>query len=65
MQTSTLIEKLKLKSIQPIEDKHKKATALCKRKKGILKKAIELEKLCDVNLCLIMFDRKGREIINY
>jgi hypothetical protein len=36
------IEKLKL-----IDDKLKRNVAFCKRKRGLLKKAIELSNLCD------------------
>ena len=39
--------KKKLSSIAKINDKNSRNVTYCKRKRGLIKKAIELSKLCD------------------
>ena len=37
----------------------------CKRKKGLLKKAIELSTLCDLKMFVYIYDPKQQRVIHY
>lgn len=37
----------------------------CKRKKGLLKKSIELSILCDLNIFLLIYDKNQQRVIHY
>ena len=37
----------------------------CKRKKGLLKKAIELSKLCGINVSLYIYDKNIDKLVAY
>lgn len=54
------IDKLKL-----IEDKLHRNVAFCKRKRGFLKKAIELSQLCAQNILIIIHDPDKGRVIQY
>lgn len=40
-----------------IKDEHDRYVTFCKRKRGILKKAIELSRLCDQHVYMVIFDQ--------
>ncbi|TYZ60778.1 hypothetical protein PybrP1_005058 [[Pythium] brassicae (nom. inval.)] len=46
--------------IQRIEDDRNRAVTFAKRKNGIFKKAMELSKLCDCEIALIVFDSNNK-----
>ena len=48
--------KKKLENYDKIENDNKRLITLSKRKKGILKKAMELSKLCDLKVILYVYD---------
>ena len=48
--------KKKLESYDKIEDKAGKNVTYSKRKKGLIKKAMELSHLCDQQILLVMFN---------
>ena len=50
--------KKKLASISKIGDKNSRNVTYCKRKRGLIKKAIELSKLCDQHIYLAIFDQE-------
>ena len=54
------IDKLKL-----IEDKLQRNVAFCKRKRGFLKKAIELSQLCEQNILIIISNQDKSRVVQY
>ena len=48
--------KKKLEKIDLIQNKNSRNVTYCKRKRGLIKKAIELSKLCNQNIYLAIFD---------
>ena len=57
--------KKKLESIDKIVDKNSRNVTYCKRKRGLIKKAIELSKLCEQHIYLIIFDKEKQRLIEY
>lgn len=49
--------KKKLEKIERIQNDNTRKVTYCKRKKGLLKKAIELSKLCDQVCYVFIYDR--------
>lgn len=43
---------------------HRKVT-YCKRKKGLLKKAMELSMLCDLKTFVLIYDQNQRRVVHY
>jgi MADS-box transcription factor len=43
--------------LKPVEDELKRRCTMTKRKRGLFKKAIELSKLCEVDIFICLFDR--------
>lgn len=52
-------------AIERIEDKINRNITYCKRKRGILKKAIELSKLCDQRIFLVVYDEHKQRLTQY
>ena len=57
--------KKKLESMSLIENKNSRNVTYCKRKRGLIKKAIELSLLCDQYLYMIIFDKEKQRMIEY
>lgn len=55
--------KKKLETITKIADKNSRNVTYCKRKRGLIKKAIELSKLCEQNIYLAIFDKEKQRFI--
>lgn len=55
--------KKKLDSISKIKDKNSRNVTYCKRKRGLIKKAIELSKLCDQYIYLAIFDKEKQRLV--
>lgn len=49
--------KKKLEVIEKIENKNSRNVTYCKRKRGLIKKAIELSKLCEQFVYLVIYDK--------
>ena len=49
--------KRKLEKIEYIKNKKTRNVTFCKRKKGMLKKAVELSELCAVSVCVLIYDK--------
>lgn len=54
------IDKLKL-----IESRTQRNVAFCKRKRGFLKKAIELSCLCDQRILIIIYDEERGRVVQF
>ena len=51
------------KDLAKIEDSSDRQSTFCKRKRGLLKKAIEISKLCDVFVHLVIFDQEKQRLV--
>ena len=57
--------KRKLESMDKIKNENTRKITYSKRKKGLLKKAIELSKLCDQTCFLYVYDREMKKVVHY
>ena len=57
--------KRKIDIVDMITDKMTRNVTYCKRKKGLLKKAMELSILCGQDIQLIMWDRMKKKMVAY
>ena len=49
--------KRRIETIELIQNKNTRNVTFCKRKKGLLKKSIELSMLCDLNMFVFIYDK--------
>ena len=59
------IRKVKEQRKQVIDDKLKRINLKSKRKKTLIKKAIEISQMCQVDILLVMQDREMNKVIEY
>ena len=59
------MEKRIVKQIAFVENNSRREVTFSKRKKRLLMKSIELSKMCDVEICLTIFDRSKQKMIQY
>ena len=57
--------KRKLEKIEKIQNDNTRKITYCKRKKGLLKKAIELSKLCDQVCYVFIYDQQKERMVHY
>ena len=57
--------KRKIDIIEKIDDDYKRSITFSKRKKGLIKKLMELSILCDVEIYTVMLDRNRKKLIEY
>ena len=57
--------KRKLEKIKRIESSMHRKVTQCKRKKGLLKKSIELSVLCDLKMFLFIYDTSQNRVVHY
>ena len=57
--------KKKIDNIKFIDNKNHRNVTYSKRKKGLIKKAIELSSLCGQDVFLIIFDREKQKLVEY
>lgn len=55
----------KLESLRLIQDKNNRNLTYSKRKRGLIKKAIELAIMCDQQICLVIYDKEKMKLTNY
>lgn len=55
----------KRETYEKLEDSQKRQVTYCKRKRGLIKKAIELSKLCDVNVYFCVFDKEKQRLVEF
>ena len=53
------------RSFELVEDRTKRINLKCKRKRNLIKKAIELQKLSDLDICIVIRDREMDKIMQY
>ena len=57
--------KRRLEKIEAIENLNHRKVTYCKRKKGLLKKSMELSILCDVTIFVLIYDKKLNKCVHY
>ena len=57
--------KRKIEAISMIKCKVQRNVTLCKRKKGLMKKAMELSILCDQDIALFVWDKTKHKMLVY
>ena len=51
--------------MERIVNPNQRKVCLCKRKKGLLKKAIELSVLCDLEIFMLVYDKQNSRVTHY
>ena len=57
--------KKRIEKIERIQNANQRKVCLCKRKKGLLKKAIELSVLCDLEIFMLVYDKTHSRVTHY
>lgn len=57
--------KRRIEKIEKIENPCHRKVTYCKRKKGLLKKSIELSLLCDLDMFVFIYDKNQKRVIHY
>jgi len=57
--------KRKITKFEEIENKVSKYVTYCKRKKGVIKKAMELSLLCGQDVMLAIYDKNKKKLVLY
>ena len=57
--------KKKIDNIKFIQNKNHRNVTYSKRKKGLIKKAIELSSLCGQDIFLVIFDKEKQKIVEF
>jgi hypothetical protein len=52
-------------NLDVIQDIKKRGVTYCKRKKNLIRKLIEISKLCDLNMFLVIFDKEKQTMLEY
>jgi hypothetical protein len=55
--------KRKIDNFKLIENKIYRSVTYCKRKSGLIKKAIELSRLCGLNIYLMILDEDKKKLV--
>lgn len=60
-----MVKKRQVNKSQKIEDKTSRGVTFCKRKRGLIKKAIELSRLCDQRIFIVIYDNEKDKAIQF
>jgi len=52
-------------TLAKIQDKNQRNVTFCKRKRGFLKKAIEMSVLCGQDMFIVLFDREKQKLYEF
>ena len=55
----------KVSVLTKIQDRNHRNVTFCKRKRGFLKKAIEMSVLCGQDMFIVLFDREKQKLYEY
>ena len=55
----------KFRSLEKIAVKNQRNVTFCKRRRGLMKKAIEMSVLCGQDIFFIMFDREKQKLYEF
>jgi hypothetical protein len=59
------VGKNKIDTLKTIEEKSLRNIAFCKRKRGFLLKAIEMSRMCDLNILICIYDKERSRMIEF
>ena len=57
--------KKKIKTMTLIENKASRNVTYCKRKRGLIKKAMELSLLCEQDILVVIYDKSKKKLVVY
>jgi hypothetical protein len=55
----------RIDTVKKIQNETNRYVTFCKRKRGLLKKAIELSRLCDQYMYMVIFDQRKQRLVEY
>ena len=55
----------RIDTVQKISNETNRYVTFCKRKRGLLKKSIELSRLCDQFMYIVIFDQQKQRLVEY
>lgn len=57
--------KKKIGTMKLIENKASRNVTYCKRKRGLIKKAMELSLLCEQEIMVVIYDKSKKKLVMY
>jgi hypothetical protein len=55
----------RIDTVKKIQNETNRYVTFCKRKRGLLKKSIELSRLCDQYMYMVIFDQRKQRLVEY
>ena len=63
--TNVLVNGINRSTLEKIKDESRRSVTYSKRKRGLIKKAMELSQLCNQDIYLLIFDREKQKLVQY